>query len=251
MVQRKSDWDSYVTRVDGQPASILVDLGAMPIAPSSVLRYLGYIRLHMNAPRADGLAGEAELDDLREIEDALAEELVESGTVYVGRCTASGRRDFFFYLARPDGWGRRVGECMRAFPRHRFECAARLDRDWSSYRDFLFPSAAVWRSLSNRRVCRHLEKNGDTLRATREIDHFATFHDAAARDAFVSDAKALGFAVRALAEPDEKSTRHGVQLWRKDVPSFPEIDDVTRPLLELAAQHGGEYDGWETQVLSA
>jgi regulator of RNase E activity RraB len=251
MVQLTSDWDSYVVRVDGKVASIVVDLGALPKAPSAALPYLGCFRLHMNAPRADGLSGSTERDALIAIEDALSEELVENGTVYVGRCTSNARRDFFFYLPKPDGWSARARDCMRTFPGYRFESFVRDDREWSTYRDFLYPSAGVLRSISNRRACRQLEKQGDALRATREIDHFASFHDTAARDAFVRDAERLGFAVRAITGPGETSSRCSVQLWRGDVPSFPGIDDVTRPLLELAAKHGGEYDGWETQVLSA
>jgi hypothetical protein len=251
MVQLTSDWDSYVVRVDGKIASIFVDLGALPKAPSAALPYLGCFRLHMNAPRADGLSGSTELTALIAIEDALTEELVDPGSMYVGRCTSNARRDFFFYLPRPDGWSARARDCMRTFPDYRFESFVRADPDWSRYLEFLYPSAGILRSISNRRVCQYLRRKGDDLRSTRELDHCASFPDAAARDAFVRDAKQLGFAVRELSGPDETSTRCTVHLWRSDVPSFAGIDEVTRPLVVLAAHHGGEYDGWEMRGLSA
>jgi len=41
----------------------------------------------------------------------------------------------------------------------------------------------------------------------------------------------------------------GVRIYRADLPSFENIDEVTHPLVKLAAEYGGEYDGRESAVV--
>ena len=60
--------------------------------------------------------------------------------------------------------------------------------------------------------------------------------------------EALGFKLRDRAVSGEGSLRHGVRVSRSDISSYDNIDDVTLPLFEAAANHGGQYDGWECPV---
>lgn len=243
------NWDFYFLRVDDKPASIFVDLDAIEYAPVAALPYMAYVALHMNAPRDDGLSSQAEFDTLATIEDALKEQLVGEGTDYVGRCTTNGCRDFFFYVAQPEGWATRVAACMAAFPQYKYEAHAREERDWTSYLEYLYPGPLDRQTISNRRVCDALEHNGDALTEPREIDHWAYFPDAAARDAYVAEAAGQGFKLRVLSQADDEDPRYGAQLWREDVPSPREIDGITIALLNIAEKHGGEYDGWECVVV--
>jgi regulator of RNase E activity RraB len=114
----------------------------------------------------------------------------------------------------------------------------------------LYPSDAARRTIENRHVCEGLEQNGDSLVEPREIDHWAHFPDANKRNAFVAEALQLGFSIRALSAPDENRDQYSAQLWRADVPTYNNIDDVTLPLFNLAIEHGGEYDGWESVVVT-
>jgi len=140
---------------------------------------------------------------------------------------------------------------LQGFPAYDYDAGARPDPEWSTYLGFLAPSEEDRQHIENRRVCEALEENGDTLSAPREIDHWAYFAEPAAREAFVAEATALGFAVRALIEPDSDLPDIGVHLWRTDVPAYESIDDVTLTLFRLAARHGGTYDGWECTVVDS
>lgn len=244
------DWDFHFLRVEDKPASIYVDLGALEFAPVAALPVLAYVRLRMNAPRADGLSSQEEFDALVAIEDHLEQQLAGSGTAYVGRCTTNACRDFFFYLADAAGWAARVADSMRAFPDYRFQADTRPEPDWACYREYLYPGPAAMQTIENRRVCDALSRHGDRLGAAREIDHWAYFPDARGRDAFVAAAHRLGFATRVVFDPDDEDPRYGAQIWRADIPSLAGIDDITLPLFELALEHGGEYDGWESVVVS-
>jgi uncharacterized protein (TIGR01619 family) len=246
------DWDFYPLLVDDRPASIYVDLGAIDSAPNAELPHMAYIQLHMNAPREDGLSSQEEFDALILIEDALTRDLVGVGTDYVGRCTTNSCRDFYFYVARPQDWQSRITECMRLFPSYAYEADAREDRGWSTYLSYLYPSGSDRQTIENRRVCDSLERNGDKLLEAREIDHWIHFVDVANRDEFIDRASHLGFSLRAVSElsEDHNNDRYTVQVWRSDVPSFSNIDSVTLPLFNLAAEYGGEYDGWESIVVT-
>jgi hypothetical protein len=241
------EWDFYFCTVDNKIASIFVDMGALNIAPLTTHPEMAYISLTMRASREDGLSSQEEYDDLRALETVL--EAVGAGpdAFYVGRCTSDGRRDFYFYTGDGDSWQARVDSCMQAFPDYQFKAGHRPEPDWSTYCSYLYPSDAAMQSIQNRRLCTVMQENGDPLCVARDIDHWAYFTSAAARETFLLDAGRLGFSVRTLYSPDDAG-KFGARVWRSDVPGMNTIDDITRPLYELALEHGGNYDGWETSL---
>lgn len=247
------EWDFYFCHVDDKPASIYVDVGLHGEVPLPALPDRAYLSVIMRQPRPDGLSSQEEFDALKALEDAIDEKLVSPRTVYVGRNTSDGRRDFWFYLADAAAWDAQAAAFMAAFPEYAYETGAEPDPEWSAYLEFLYPNEQGWDFITNRRVCERLEEDGDPLTEPRDIEHWAYFPDAVSRDAFIARAQAMQFEVRELLEPDadEERTDHGVVLSRRDVPSFRDIHDITVPLLRAANEAGGRYDGWETQCLPA
>jgi uncharacterized protein (TIGR01619 family) len=191
-------WNFYFLRVDDKPASIYVNLGAHESAPNPKLTHMAYVRLHMREARDDGLSSQVEFDTLGAIEDALTAMLVDGETDYLGRCTANFCRDFFFYVSQPQDWSSRVAACMRSFDDYRYEADTREESDWATYFSFLYPADTEIQSISNRHVCEVLEQKGDKLSETREIDHWAYFADTESLNAYVAEARQLGFEVREI-----------------------------------------------------
>lgn len=66
--------------------------------------------------------------------------------------------------------------------------------------------------------------------------------------AIAAAATALGFRVEKLP-PDDQAERHGLSLHKHGTPN--DVDDMVRPLFELALEHGAEYDGWGAPVVKA
>ena len=99
----------------------------------------------------------------------------------------------------------------------------------------------------NRLAVEALEENGDDLTTPREIDHFVYFEDFDGMTRFEKQADQLGFRVRHHVETDDG--RPGLQVYRIDIPSFERIDAITLPLYRAAREVGGEYDGWESEVI--
>ena len=245
-----NDWDFYFCRVDERPASIFVDLGAAQVAPLAQFPVMAYVRIYMQAPREDGLSSEAEFAALTSLEDALESLQSETEASYVGRCTSDGCRDLYFYARTGSDWEERVSRIMKDFPTYEFECDTRSDPEWTTYFNFLSPSDEDRERIQNRRTCEVLEKNGDKLAAARPIDHWAYFPKPGLRQAFVEEALALGYDVAEWIDSESEGEKYGVRLSAVGLPSLELIDELTLPLFRAARAHGGEYDGWETQVVS-
>ena len=243
-------WDFYLLRVDDKLASIMVDLGIVNDAPVRAFPCMAYIRVHMQNPRNDGLSSQEEYDALTAIEKAIEANLAgSSDTMYVGRNTSDGCRDFYFYTKGLGGWDRKAKALLASFPDYEFVSGGREDPEWQTYLEFLYPSDETMQSIRNRWVCDALEAKGDALSLEREIDHWAYFPNPSARKLFLNAAIELGYALRGTTDPAKAGDLYGVQSIRVDRPGRESIDDVTLPLYHLAAKYGGNYDGWETPVL--
>lgn len=249
-MENEGNWDFYMCRLDDKPAFIFLPLDLLKQNPPlATYPHLFLVRLHFLHPREDGLSSQEEFDTLVTIEDSVqAAVTAEQAAVYAGRVTTDGYRAFVFYTAAPERSQEQVAQVMRGFPAYEYSTSTRPDENWNLYREFLYPAPKQFESIQNRRVLASLEKNGDPLTQGREIDHWAHFPTAQARDRFVRMALELGYSLR----PDgaAKADRgFPARMFRVDVPSYANIDDVTWPLHEAAAEVGGEYDGWESPAV--
>jgi uncharacterized protein (TIGR01619 family) len=237
-------WDFYQTQIGEHPASIFLDLELRERAPIREHSWSARLRIYMRAPRENGLSSQEEYEQLLAVEDALTAAFIERTDVtYAGRVTAAGTRDFFFFVSDSDSFGGVARGVLAKFPEYRFELGGRPDPEWATYFDLLSPDAYEMECIQNRHVCEALSKRGDDGRRARTIEHWAYFKDAAGRDAFAKWAEHAGFQLRG-GHDDELS----VQFFRDDVPV--ELDEVTLRLRDEARAHGGDYDGWESPVMS-
>ena len=236
------DWDVYFTHVDGQPASMLLDLGIE--APIPGMSVMAYVTLDFQDPDENGMSRRSEYDKLMEIEDALVPALTHETCMFVGRCTTGGQRDFFFYMDNAKGVEEKVESVMARFDEYTWDMGLVEEPGWDTYLEFLYPDEQGMDTIWNNRVRRQLQENGDDLTISREIDHWLYFPSDADRDAFIVQAKAENF--RITLQDDDPEKPHGVLAQRDDAPE--DIDDVTWPLRELAGAHGGVYDGWGCSV---
>lgn len=243
------NWDFYPCRVEGEPASIMLNLGLHNEAPVAALPECAWLRITLKDPRPDGLSSSEEFDRLCEIGDALDAAVDSEGSQlsYVGRCTCGGRRDFYTYAQSGLVAEALLSSVMSAFPEYEFDTGFRPDPDWRLYRDFLYPTSRSMQLIQNRRLLDVLEQRGDESRVVRPIRHFADFAQQQQADTFVSEVMERGFAVVSRSVDDE-SARHFVVFEREDAPEFVPINNLTLELLGLAESHNGRYDGWETSL---
>jgi hypothetical protein len=235
------DWDFWFTRLDEHAISIFVDLGIKSDVPIRGYAQLGFVRLQLQKPRPDGLSSSEEYPNLIQVEDALSASLcVDAKRLYVGRTTSLSGRVFYYYLQEPSDFASAVATAMSEFPDYQFKTGVQEDASWEFYRGFLYPPAEDLGRIGNRRVCSHLEEQGDDLAKPRKIDHFAYFSDSASKEAFLQYLLAEGFDVE--SDSEDSRGQFAVAFSRSDVPQ--QIDEVTLPLFRQVNELGGEYDGW-------
>jgi regulator of RNase E activity RraB len=244
-------WDFYFARVNGALASLFVDLGIRRSVPDPQKPWLLWAWVYFRQPREDGLSSAEEAPRLFQIEDALTKSV--EGTTQarlVGRITTAGRREFYFYGARTDGFQEAVVNVLKGFPDYRFDLGNKRDPAWSQYLEVLYPTPRAYQQIQNRRVIEALEKQGDPLTAPRPVSHWAYFPSAEKRAEFGSRVVPKGFKITNEQGSDDPEAKYpyGVTLERTDRVDRDSIDDITLDLLALAQELGGEYDGWETTV---
>lgn len=206
------NWDSYLCEVDGKPASILVDLGAVAHAPMPGFPCLGYVTIALQTPDENGFPRREEFSVLSELEDALESALAaDAVAVHIGRCITDGRYELVFYTVGANDWRNRVAPIMDSFPSHQWEAGAHYEPGWDTYLGFLFPGEQDLLVIQNRRLCRQLQERGDTLQKARPINHWLDFLDPEAGKAFCRAAQSLGFRVdeaNTVVEPLDLTARH-------------------------------------------
>ncbi len=242
-------FDFYMAEIDGDPASISLDLGAVEHVPVDDHPLRLALRIAMKRPRPDGLRNSEEFDALAAIEDKLVESIGhELEGWFVGRVLYRGSADLFFYLPEPNADDEdRLASCVEAAAGD-YEITQRIDEDpkWEFYTGFLWPDRASHQAMGNRRVLAQLEQAGDDHELPRTIDHFAYFESPAACKRFAARLREHGFTVD---EPEQgEHGAWGLQFHRDDHLADGRIDEITGEILELMGDDDGDYDGWGCPV---
>lgn len=241
-------WGFYQLLVEDKPASMLVNLGIANRAPVAGHPGFFYVRLHMREPREDGLSSAAEFGQLSAVEDRMISAVqAGSSALYVGRNTCDGTRDHYFYVADPTTMQALVDRIAPSLLPYVIESGGYPDAPWSVYFDFIHPGPDDLQCMLNQDVRDSLAKHGDDPSVIRQIDHFAYFDTASARDEYRRMVAKHDFQIESAEQsPDGEFT---LAFWRDDRPQ--DLDDVTIELSQMARDLGGIYDGWGCVATSA
>jgi hypothetical protein len=240
----EDEWDFYPCRIDDYEASIVLNLRYDGLEPPAAATTLYRVRVPMREPDEHGMGTAAEAAAMNDFEEEVARRAADIDLLYVGRIRSRADWELVFYGA-PD---RPIQTVRDVFVERRTYLDVRPDPHWGYYRDFLLPDDERRRWMHDRRLVDVLAHHGDSLTKPRRVDHLAQFATADARDRFVEAAMRAGFALQRAAEVKHKPLRFGAQLFRLDAVELDRIHDVVMELVELAADEGGEYEGWESPV---
>ena len=243
------NWDFFMCRIEGAPASIRTNLALIEVAPLEGLSQRLQFYIKMQNPRPDGLSSNEEYPILCDIEDALGDKAEAIGAVLAGVVKSEGFLELWFYTQNAEALAKTCEEALQAFEGYQSGYNIAEDPEWEDYFGFLYPDEFSYQTMQNRKVLMQLEKNGDKMEVPREIDHFIYFKEAAQQQAFAKEAEAKGFKVRFNDDEfvedrkaEGKEYPYMVEATREDSPLA--IDDIVWDLLELASPFEGNYDGW-------
>ena len=246
-----SNWKSYFCNVNGELASIALDLSLRDAIPMPDRPWLLWVWVYLKSPRPDGLSDTSEFPTICQIEDELTRQIGDlcSG-IYAGRITTQGRRELYFYGASRDKFKKAVKSAMSGFPAYKYDFNSQHEPDWNQYLNVLWPSEESLQRMGNMDVLGVLAQHGDNPALPRDVTHWIYFATPADRDRFTSIARDLGYAIREY-EREHGDRPHALAITRNQSIRPAEIDAAVLELFRLAKQHNAEYDGWEAQPTSA
>ena len=243
------NWDFFMCRIEGAPASIRTNLALIEVAPLEGLTQRLQFCIKMQNPTPEGFPSNEEYPILCDIEDAIGEKAGAIGAVLVSVIKSEGVLELWFYCDNAETLVDICQKTLGNFEGYLYQDFSVEDPEWEDYFGFLYPDEFSYQTMQNRKVLMQLEKNGDKMEVPREIDHFIYFKEAAQQQAFAKEAEAKGFKVRfnddefvEERKAEGKEYPYMVEATREDSPL--DIDDIVWDLLELASPFEGNYDGW-------
>ena len=246
---RPQNWDFFMCRIEGVPASIRTNLALIEVAPLEGLTQRLQFCIKMKNPTPEGFPSNEEYPILCAIEDAIGEKAEAAGAVLVSVIKSEGVLELWFYCDNAETLVDICQKTLGNFEGYLYQDFSVEDPEWEDYFGFLYPDEFSYQTMQNRKVLMQLEKNGDKMEVPREIDHFIYFKEAAQQQAFAKEAEAKGFKVRfnddefvEERKAEGKEYPYMVEASREDSPL--DIDDIVWNLLELASPFEGDYDGW-------
>jgi uncharacterized protein (TIGR01619 family) len=257
MAEQENAWDVYMTDIEDHTAVVAVNADLAEQEPDPTRPVLITIVAQMTEQNDDGLPTDAETQRLDDIDDTLVDALSKLDAVYAGRITTNGQRWMFYYVAAAEGAEAAAEAALQTLPFHaRVGVKTQNDAEWNCYFDFLYPAEAQ-ATRSNRHVLAQLAEHGDQVNISRPIEHYAYFPTPESRENFASRIEGQGFEIREMemrddtppSDDDGEPLIYGIHFTREDAPLH--IDGVTLQLMEQAYDVDGEYDGWETQIVTA
>ena len=234
----------YLSRIDEEPVSIVLDLNAQTL-PSHPVRL--QIRVPLRVPRADGLRDSSELEAMGRIEDQVVDSLTPAfDAVFVGRYVMAGSTVFIFYLPE-SAKAETCLEVIGSMAPYEAQWLTKSDPPWSFFHNFLYPNPYAFQSMLSRSLVQQLQTAGDALVSARPIDHLALFDDRAVADQASTHLAAKGFSMEPVA-PHEGG---GFELaFRRDDEVTDAHPDVfVGEILDVILPIGGRYDGWGCPVV--
>jgi uncharacterized protein (TIGR01619 family) len=247
----REDWNSYFCNVNDVLASIFLNLDLRESAPDKSKPNLLWVWVDMRWPREDGLSSSSEFDVLCAIEDKLTDTMLGAlDAVFCGRITTAGRREFYFYGPRSENLRAVVEGALGQFPEYEVDCGSKADPEWEQYLNVLYPSEEDRQRMENRKVLDVLEKNGDALKSPRDIWHWIYFCTETDRNEFRDAVVRLQYRTELRDRRVGKDFPFGLCVVRFQSIDASEVDDAVIELYRLSKKHRGDYDGWETQVIS-
>lgn len=240
-------WDFYQCKVYDAIASIFLNFWYCENGPIDGAGVLYWCDVVMSDPADHGMGGPEEAEALYKADEAFSPAVADLGLYYVGRLRNQGR--WMTALFGPPGLEEKLSALSAAtFAPRKVAVGSQDDPEWAYLFDFLQPNEERVQWMRNRDVVDALERHGDNLEKPRRVDHWLYFETASDRQAFLDFAQAEGFEVEDLNAEADPPRRFSVQIHRVDSVKLTDTHEIVMTLHSVAADNGGEYDGWETSV---
>lgn len=243
-------FEYYTANLDRWPIEVGVDLTLHESAPIEGLQYRAHLRFNLNHPTADGLCCQEEAALLFAVEEEVLASLKEGSFSYAALVTHRERRTMILYLREEPSEGHPILKAVKRVETHTSLLQMESDPEWQEYKEFLYPDEGFRHQIKDRRVLQEFERRGDDPARLHSLEPVFTGLDEESALTLRQALEAVGFMVGDVSDVSQ----NGVANWSvvgkvKSPLALSILDDYRGIWMDLAAQHGGHYDGWSAEVL--
>ncbi len=239
-------WDSYITRMNDKPATIMLDMNLIFSAPDSRYPYLVITGPKTTNVGPSGIPAPAEMEELERVLDATDNFLMgATSKILAGTVTYNGQRNNYYYV-RDTMVVRNAIQRMykRNFPGIPYSLAIKKDELWLTYRTFLFPNDTTQNWMDNNRNITTMLQSGDSLTTPRTITFAACFSSDTARNDFSSYVSGKGYNIEKSPVMKVGKDNYCVLFSKVDKIDLNAINGTTLQLREAVKQYKGVYNSW-------
>ncbi len=240
-------WDTYITRFDGKPGSVLVDMGLYQSAPDKK-----YPNVVITGPQANK-CGDQGMSDAEEIEE-LENMLSASGNfitgvtprILAGTFTNNCKRLNYYYVKDTVGIRNALARMYaRSYKNYNYFITIKHDPEWLTYRTFLYPDEATQNWMANSKLVKKLIEEGDSLKKPRNVYFDFYFSSDAERSSFAASELVKGYQQVQLTE-SKKQRAYGIVLSKQTPVTMDDINRITAELKVDTKKFSGTYAGWRS-----
>lgn len=249
---QEGNWDVYLATYEDGPGSVALNMDLINVAPMKHLPYLLITGVKYDNCREDGFPTSEEFNALYNISDEVIKLVSELTTAeIVGSFTYQCQRLDYIYLADTTAVRKNLTNLYSSnYSSYEPYTNIKPDDQWEAYTKFLYPSEEILEYMSNEKVLMQLRQAGDDLTKPRQIDHWIYFADEKGRGEFISYVEKLGFKIENQEKQDDLQYPYSLHISKVDSVHPNEINKLTLDLRNKAKELNGQYDGWETMVIT-
>lgn len=251
-VAQEGNWDAYMAQYEDGPGSTVLNMDLIKNAPNKKLPFLLVTGVQFSGCREDGLPEKSQFDVLYEISDKVLEFLNTYGTFeHAGTFTYQCERLDYFYVNDTVALRNKLSDLYSSyFSRFVPYISIKNDSKWDVYSSFLYPNDVILEHMANQKVLMQLQKSGDDLTKPRKVDHWIYFSNKSDRKLFIEHVVKEGFIVEDDGKVKNSDWPYQLRISRSDYVYPESIDKITVFLKMKAKEFNGEYDGWESMVVT-
>jgi hypothetical protein len=249
--KNEGDWDIYMATYQDGPGSTVFNKSLKQGAPYSDLPYLLKAGVHFTGCSGEGLPEQERFSKLYEISDSVSaymDRLLENRLA--GTFTYQCSRTDYYYIKDTANIRKKLEAAFEEhFKGEHLIIEIKADAEWKAYLEFLYPNEETQDYMENLKVVMRLHNDGDSLKAARQVDHWAYFANELDRENFRNYVIGKGFKIEEKFKSERADFSFGLKFSRADKVDINSICIVTRDLRQQAKKFQGDYDGWETFVI--
>jgi Family of unknown function (DUF695)/Regulator of ribonuclease activity B len=242
-------WDTYMAKFGNKPASVLVDMGQVTVAPDQKYQNLVITGPRVQNCNKQGLPDKEEINTLEDILDGTGNFLTGvTPKVLVGTVTYNCERLNYYYVKDTVGIRNAIARMYgKSYPNYTYTIRIKHDPEWVSYRTFLYPDEPTLNWMENDKIITKMIQQGDTAHTLRDINFDLFFKTDTDRSAFVVFAKTKGYKVAAMPAPKNANAPFEVVVATLNYIKMDIINPMTEELKAAAKKHHGFFSGWEVK----